>query len=101
MRKLIDFINDDGVEFGKVYFLNDFDCNKLRSYIKFYDKDSFYIGCVSLKSGKEEEMDYLQFDALNGTHKSFEVLTSKTWKGFKTYMSSKVGVEVDNKYKFF
>ena len=25
----------------------------------------------------------------------------KTWKGFKTYMSSKVGVDVDDKYKFF
>ena len=29
MRKLIDFINDGDVEFGKVYFLNDFDCKKL------------------------------------------------------------------------
>lgn len=43
MRKLIDVINEGSVEFGKKYYLNDFDGNDIREYFIFLFKMNFFI----------------------------------------------------------
>ena len=96
MRKLIDFINEsvETVENGKIYFLNDFHSNGIKCYIRFYDKNLFYTGFITEEN---EEYDCLQFEVY---YDNYKTLTSKTWKGFKSYMK-RIGTEVDDKYRFF
>jgi hypothetical protein len=96
MKKLIDFINGGSVEFGKKYYLNDFDCNDIKNYFIFYD-DEFYIGFTTHENNKEVDQDVLQ---IRDDSTNFTKLTNKTWKGFKTTCKL-FGIEVDDKYKFF
>ena len=96
MRKLIDVINEGSVEFGKKYYLNDFDGNDIRKYFIFYD-DEFYTGFTTHKNGVEVDQDVLQ---IKKGSRNFEKYTNKTWKGFMSACKS-MGIEVDNKYKFF
>ena len=85
MRKLIDFINDGDVEFGKVYFLNDFDCNKLRSYIKFYDKDFI------LKLAEEmDELDQEIAKANKNVYGKNDTLNKKREETVCDFMSSNI-----------
>ena len=97
MRKLIDFINNGSVEFGKKYYLNDFDDNDLRNYFIFYDNEEFYTGFTTHENNIEVDQEVLQVrkDSTN-----FTKLTNKTWKGFKSACKS-FGIKVDDKYKFF
>lgn len=96
MRKLIDVINEGSVEFGKKYYLNDFDGNDIREYFIFYD-DEFYTGFTTHENGIEVNQDVLQ---IKKGSRNFEKYINKTWKGFMSACKS-MGIEVDDKYKFF
>lgn len=96
MRKLIDVINEGSVEFGKKYYLNDFDGNDIKEYFIFYD-DEFYTGFTTHENGVEVDQDVLQ---IKKGSRNFEKYINKTWKGFMSACKS-MGIEVDNKYKFF
>jgi hypothetical protein len=96
MRKLIDFINDGNIEFGKKYYLSDFDSNDLRNYFIFYD-DEFYIGYTTHENNIEVDQEVLQ---VKKGSINFEKFTNKTWKGFMSACRSS-GINVEDKYKFF
>lgn len=96
MRKLIDVINEGSVEFGKKYYLNDFDGNDIREYFIFYD-DEFYTGFTTHEKGVEVDQEVLQ---IKEGSRNFEKYINKTWKGFMSACKS-MGIEVDDKYKFF
>lgn len=96
MRKLIDFINDGCVEFGKKYYLSDFDSNDLRNYFIFYE-DEFYTGYTTHENNVEVDQEVLQ---VKKGSKNFEKFTNKTWKGFMSTCKSS-GINVEDKYKFF
>jgi hypothetical protein len=76
MRKLIDFINDGNIEFGKKYYLSDFDSNDLRNYFIFYD-DEFYTGYTTHENNVEVDQEVLQ---VKKGSINFEKFTNKTWK---------------------
>ena len=96
MRKLIDFINDGNIEFGKKYYLSDFDSNDLRNYFIFYE-DEFYTGYTTHENNVEVDQEVLQ---IKKGSKNFEKFTNKTWKGFMSACRSS-GINVEDKYKFF
>mgnify|MGYP003463644570 CR=1 FL=1 len=96
MRKLIDFINDGNIEFGKKYYLSDFDSNDLRNYFIFYE-DEFYTGYTTHENNVEVDQEVLQ---VKKGSKNFEKFTNKTWKGFMSACRSS-GINVEDKYKFF
>lgn len=96
MRKLIDFINDGNIEFGKKYYLSDFDSNDLRNYFIFYE-DEFYTGYTTHENNVEVDQEVLQ---VKKGSKNFEKFTNKTWKGFMSICKSS-GINIDDKYKFF
>ena len=62
----------------------------------FYD-DEFYTGFTTHENGVEVDQDVLQ---IKKGSRNFEKYINKTWKGFMSACKS-MGIEVDDKYKFF